>query len=552
MSIILNNTTNYSNNNIIYQELRGGLGNQFLCILNIYSLALEYDKDVILSYIENEKRKCFTYYSFFKNIKKSNILNDKIIKEFKTIKEKSNNFKFKKIKLPPNKNIVLKGYFQSFKYWWNYKENIKDIIYIDYDRVHIINEIYKNIGNKILSIHIRLDDYYENEDFFYIQNTEYLKKALSFYNLNNYKIILFSDDIELASEMIKPIEINYIIADSISKNEEFQMYMLMLSDICICTNSTFSLMSSYLNEIYKFKPKAEYIYPSKWFNNKYVKYRYNDYMINNRFIQIDINNISFKQKYDVITPLHQKDLSTYKKYLNTNIKFLNESSNFYYISDKDYQLRSNFINENKYPFSKKCIEKYLKNYIPLKRCGWYYQQLLKLYIFKIDNKFKQDILILDADIIFLKPITLYKNNIPSIHYIDLLENKKNIHEPYSKTMNYLFSNLRINKNESGICHHILFRKELLNEMLNIIEIKFKKPAWRAIIDSIIYYVNKNKYNISIFSEYELYFKYIKQYRNKKYNYIKFNNKFKDINISNFDFGKKNNNLIFIGNHSWKK
>ena len=69
MSIILNNTTNYSNNNIIYQELRGGLGNQFLCILNIYSLALEYDKDVILSYIENEKRKCFTYYSFFKNIK---------------------------------------------------------------------------------------------------------------------------------------------------------------------------------------------------------------------------------------------------------------------------------------------------------------------------------------------------------------------------------------------------------------------------------------------------------------------------------------------------
>ena len=81
---------------------------------------------------------------------------------------------------------------------------------------------------------------------------DYYKKALSYYNLDDYQIILFSDDIKLAKEKIKPLNLSYIIADDLFTNDEEQFYMLMISDVKICANSSFSLMSCYLNEIYKF------------------------------------------------------------------------------------------------------------------------------------------------------------------------------------------------------------------------------------------------------------------------------------------------------------
>ena len=50
-----------------------------------------------------------------------------------------------------------------------------------------------------------------------------------------------------------------------------------------------------------------------------------------------------------------------------------------------------FIDENKYPFTKQQVFDYLSKYIPKNRLGWYYQQLLKLYIFRLctnDNEIK--------------------------------------------------------------------------------------------------------------------------------------------------------------------
>ena len=42
----------------------------------------------------------------------------------------------------------------------------------------------------------------------------------------------------------------------------------MISDVVIGANSSFSLIACYLNEIYKFNTKSEYIFPDKWFGQK--------------------------------------------------------------------------------------------------------------------------------------------------------------------------------------------------------------------------------------------------------------------------------------------
>ena len=48
-------------------------------------------------------------------------------------------------------------------------------------------------------------------------------------------------------------------------DDEDQFFMLSLSDVKICAASTFSLMSCYLNDIFKFVEDCEYVFPEKWF-----------------------------------------------------------------------------------------------------------------------------------------------------------------------------------------------------------------------------------------------------------------------------------------------
>lgn len=545
MNTILNENTDYSHNNLIYQELKCGLCNKILILFNIISLSKELNKNFILYFNEtNEKYK--KKYNFFKNIQYSNKLLDENKKYFFSYKEKNNIYK----KIPNiDQNIILNGYFQSYKYFWNYIEEIKKYLYLDYELINKIKNYYLKFNNNILAIHIRLGDYLINPDKFPIPSITYFKYALSLYDLNKYQIILFSDNLDLASEILNPLNLNFIKASEFSECDEDQLYMLMLSNIRICSNSTYSLVSCYLNEMYNFIEKSEYIFPNIWFHDKFIKYNMHDLMINNKFIKINLKFLNYKNNYDVITPLHKKDFENYKKYLSTNIKNLNNSNNIYYISDIDYKInKSNFINENLYPFSKEDIKNYLKNYINKERINWYYQQFLKLYIFRINKQFKDYVLILDSDIILLKQFSILKEK-PILYYINL-KNNKTIHKPYINSINYLFPNIKVEKNKSSICHHMLFNKKILNNLLDLIENRFNKPAWVSICDSIIYYLKNNIYNISIFSEYELYYNFILNYYKNNYEF-KTNINFIDINISKFDWINKKD-LNFIGNHSWKK
>ena len=552
MNIIINDNIDYSENNLIYQEIKCGLGNQLFILFNLISLSLKYNYKFMLHFNKKYKeRQNFINYSFFKNIQDSMPLEKNNEIYFSKYKNIENNITFQEINLK-NKNFILKGYYQSYKYFWNYIEDIKKIIFIDEKLIYDIKKIYSSFNKPILSIHIRLGDYLKHADKFPIPSIQYFEKALSFYNLEDYQLILFSDNYDLAYEILKQINLNFIKASDYYNTDEEQFYMLMLSNVRICSNSTFSLMSCYFNEMYNFIENTEYIFPSKWFNKKFMNYNIDDLMINNKFIVIDTNNISYKKLYDVVTPIHEKDLNNYKKYLSTNKKYLNHSSTFYYISDKDHNIpESVFIDENLYPFTKNSINEYLKKYIPKDRIGWYYQQLLKLNIFNINQNFKENILILDADIIFLKPFFIIKKDIPNLYYIEFDKNdSKKIHKSYIHTLKYLIPDMNINEKNSGVCHHILFKKSILTSLLNKIEKNFNKPTWMSICDSVISYYNDNGYNISIFSEYELYFHYVRHYYKEHYE-IKNNLLFLDTNINKFKWIDKKD-YKFIGNHSWIK
>ena len=114
-------------------------------------------------------------------------------------------------------------------------------------------------------------------------------------------------------------------------------------------------------------------------------------------------------------------------------------------------------------------------------------------------------------------------------------------------MIYLLFDKKINNNISYVCHHMLFNKNILNNLLDNIEKNLKKPAWKSILDSIILYTRNFGYKISLFSEYELYANYVKNNYQNFYNYKKIS--FLDTNLYKFNWEDKKN-YKFIGNHSW--
>jgi glycosyl transferase family 25 len=521
--------------NILYVNLNGGIGQQMFTIFNLLNLSQETNSN---------------YYIYYKNNQNNFKIFDKLPKHDVPLPIshiiKVPNFKHTEIKLNEftGKTIELSGYFQSHKYFWKNIDYIKDFLNIDYNKISEINAKYSNF-KPVISIHVRFKECNKLKTL----NIDYYKKALSYYNLNNYKIILFSDDIIQAQNFLEPLKIDYMCANKLYTNSEDHFYMLMLSKVIINSNSAYSLAACYLNEMYNFKNDTEYILPSIWCI-KSIDFKINHFKLNYKFFDIDYKNIKSKytKKYDVMTTLHVKDKERYKKFLMYNKKFLLESNNFYYISYKQYNdLNATHIKEKEYPFSKKDVINYIKDCIPNYRWGWYYQQLLKLYCFKINISKSDYILMFDSDILFLKSINLFSNNRPTLFKRNTQQGK--VHKPYLMCQKNILPNLNYDDTDSGICHFMLLKKNFIENMLNEIELIHKKPAWKCILDGVKTYIKQHNYDESILSEYEMYYNYIKQQNfyeiNQDFNYL-------DKSLKIFDINDENNKkYIMIADHSYQ-
>lgn len=292
----------------LYTELTGGLGNQLLMLFNLISLSKKYNMDFIVSFNKNYKTHPHSEkYSLFKNIK-FNELSKETLKNYETYDEPE--FKYNEIILDNSKNHHIKGYFQSYKYFWNYKNEIKKYIYLDNNKISKIKKKFDSFGKKILSIHVRLTDYIKFKEYHYNTPIEYYKDVLSKYELDKYQIILFSDDIKLAKEKFKPLNLSYITADDLFLDDEEQFFMLALSNVKICPASTFSLMSCYLNDIFNFVKDCDYVFPEKWFGTEGPDYNIFDLLL--------LNNTNFIEEY-----LSVKELTSKNNYIIKNLKGIN-------------------------------------------------------------------------------------------------------------------------------------------------------------------------------------------------------------------------------------
>lgn len=95
-------------------------------------------------------------------------------------------------------------------------------------------------------------------------------------------------------------------------------------------------------------------------------------------------------------------------------------------------------------------------------------------------------------------------------------------------------------NISGICHHMIFEKKILDEIFNLI----KQPD-EEVYETIIKAVTPSS---SGFSEYELYFNYIF----KKYPELYTIRHLNYDDVTDYKLFLQNNNYDYIANHAWKR
>jgi hypothetical protein len=160
------------------------------------------------------------------------------------------------------------------------------------------------------------------------------------------------------------------------------------------------------------------------------------------------------------------------------------------------------INENIFPFS---LENVSNIHGKLNRNGWYLQQLLKLYALIIIPEILDKCLVIDADTFFLQPTVFIKNNKCLYNF------GSEYHKPYFSHMLKLDNELtKVFQDKSGICHHMMFEKRYINELINKIEEQHNDKFYNIFLKM----VSTTDFTGSGASEYEIYFNYVfKNYSN---------------------------------------
>ena len=172
---------------------------------------------------------------------------------------------------------------------------------------------------------------------------------------------------------------------------------------------------------------------------------------------------------DVVIPLGINDIKFINKVIecaNTNIIGLRNIYVVYSVeidieNIKDISEITNvtLICENIFPFNIKYVKERSKKG---DRSGWYLQQLIKLYSGFIIDKILNNYLVIDSDTFFLNKSRFFKDDKPMYAY------SNETHAPYFVHMKRLHPSLRKVQRRSGICHHMLFQKDKVKGMMDLI------------------------------------------------------------------------------------
>lgn len=226
------------------------------------------------------------------------------------------------------------------------------------------------------------------------------------------------------------------------------------------------------------------------------------------FTFFSLNNSQARPFIDVVIPCVKGDLEILPfciKGIRKNVKAANR---IFVISKEKLTEDAEWIPESNFPFSKEDVAMHLTTDENSRmkllekggRAGWYLQQLLKLYAPFVIKGISENVLIVDADTVFLNPVTFLGND--GLGLYDFGNEK---HSPYFSHMQRLLPTLKkVDPKKSGIVHHMLFQKKYLKKLFDKVEVLHHLPFWKAFCCQVA----PQDLFFSGASEYEIYFNFL--------------------------------------------
>jgi len=240
-------------------NLQGGLGNQMFQIAATHALALR-----------NNTGSCFDFGSCHTPMQgnTSTKYQNNVFSKFNNVSRSVNIHNFQSMYIEPRfgyneikfqNQMVLNGYFQSEKYFKDYKKEIIEMFNIPNETLvedYLI--AFKQMNRPITTVHVRRGDYLNNSEFHPACSIEYYKKAMD--KIGDSSFIFVSDDMAWVQENFKGPNIWY----SMFSDELSDLKLMTMVDNNIIANSSFSWWGAYLNT----NPKKVVIAPKTWFGPK--------------------------------------------------------------------------------------------------------------------------------------------------------------------------------------------------------------------------------------------------------------------------------------------
>jgi hypothetical protein len=254
--------------------LLGGLGNQLFQICNVLSYSIESGNRPAFAdseYTVGMTRRHTYWNTFFLYLRKYVFPN--IFSYFPILREKS--FTYNKLPIDNGQtNLILAGYFQSYKYFEKHKTEIFETIRLDQQKEEVKKRMQYNFNfDNTISLHFRIGDYKLIQDKHPILTKKYYANAIHYILKNipnkNVNIIYFCEERDLF--YVEPIinelkeEFNEKSLSFIPINPIFKDYEQLLIMSCCCyniiANSTFSWWGAYFND----NDHKIICYPCQWF-----------------------------------------------------------------------------------------------------------------------------------------------------------------------------------------------------------------------------------------------------------------------------------------------
>lgn len=240
-------------------DIMGQLGNQFFLIAAATSLALDNDAIPIFPSLKTETdfNVPLNYEKLFYHLNADHPEKD--------VKYYYLEPKFTYSPIPYRPNMLIRGWFQSDKYFRHHEKEIQELFAPRPEIVDYLHQKYAHIigDPNTVSIHFRSYDKEDPGQKVYIKcSMEYYQQAIKKFPQDAH-FIVFSNDIEWCKANFPNIPRRFTFIEG-----EVHYYDLYLMSMCkhnIIGNSSFSWWAAYLN----LNPQKIIIAPGDWFNPDY-------------------------------------------------------------------------------------------------------------------------------------------------------------------------------------------------------------------------------------------------------------------------------------------